>query len=371
MKWRIASVSDIHLGHAKTPTHDIIDNLYRAFPDTHATGELDIIFLAGDVFDKLLTLSFEMIDDIHLWVCYMLRLCYKYNIVLRVLEGTPSHDCKQSRVFVSINDGSKDKANVAYIDDLAIEYIEPLQMTVLYIPDELDIDTDTTWKRVQKLLAQKGLQHVDFAIMHGFFEHQVPDDPHSPTHKSDRYLSIVKHYIFIGHHHVMSQYKRILAQGSFDCVRHGEPNQKGHFRVDICDNDTANVTFVPTTNATQYDTIDCIGYTLEESLALIDQKVTSYRDHAHIRLQVARDSQLSASLKTLKLKYPQFHWTQKIVNTTLAVETPLEIKRRFSGMNICPDSITRLIEARLNELKVHPKHIAHAIALLDKVKDLS
>ena len=51
----IACISDIHLGHRRTPTRLIVDNLYRAFPDSAETRALDVICIVGDLFDRLLT----------------------------------------------------------------------------------------------------------------------------------------------------------------------------------------------------------------------------------------------------------------------------------------------------------------------------
>ena len=53
----IACISDIHLGNKRNNARNIIKNLYAAFPDNSKTGELDIIFIAGDVFDSLFSLS--------------------------------------------------------------------------------------------------------------------------------------------------------------------------------------------------------------------------------------------------------------------------------------------------------------------------
>lgn len=173
----IASISDIHLGHPRTNTYLIVENLYKAFPDNEETAKLDLILLAGDVFDRLLTLPQEEVDAIQMWIAHLLYVCEKYNIILRVLEGTPSHDWKQSRQFANINAAMKKPANLKYVEVLSIETIEELGgLTVLYVPDEWNHDANVTRQQVIDLLKQHGLEKVDVACMHGAFDYQLPID---------------------------------------------------------------------------------------------------------------------------------------------------------------------------------------------------
>src|ERR1700739_1745074 len=96
-KLNIASISDVHLGASRTPTTGILKNLRAAFPDNEETAQLDLICFVGDVFDTLLTLNYDDLVAIKLWINDFLRLCAKHDIVVYVLEGTPSHDWWQSQ----------------------------------------------------------------------------------------------------------------------------------------------------------------------------------------------------------------------------------------------------------------------------------
>src|ERR1700744_5997385 len=50
---RIASFSDVHLGHPQTPTHLIVKNLRQyVFPNNDETAKLDLIIIGGDLFDE-------------------------------------------------------------------------------------------------------------------------------------------------------------------------------------------------------------------------------------------------------------------------------------------------------------------------------
>jgi len=136
------------------------------------------------------------------------------DICLRVLEGTPSHDRRQSRQFKIVKALLGIEMDLKYVDTLSIEHNEKFDCTFLYLPDEWRGCNEQTKEEVKRLLVQHNLESVDFAFMHGSFPHQLPNIKHIPVHDPEFYLSIVNKYIFIGHIHVMSQYERILAQGS-------------------------------------------------------------------------------------------------------------------------------------------------------------
>ena len=147
----------------------VFRNLEKAFPDNSETEQLDIIFIAGDVFDTLMFLSADDVGFIKLWIAKLLRLAAKYNIIVRVLEGTPSHDRKQSLLFPLINGMAEIKADVRHITEIYIEHIEKHNINVLYIPDEATATPEKTYEQVIELMSSKGLAQVDFAIMQPSF----------------------------------------------------------------------------------------------------------------------------------------------------------------------------------------------------------
>jgi DNA repair exonuclease SbcCD nuclease subunit len=160
-KLDIISLSDIHLGHPDNPAERIIKNLKNAFSDNASMAEIDIIFIAGDVFDRLLSLPDDAVTEIDFWITSFLRLCKKHDIVLRVLEGTPSHDWKQSKRFVKINELSRIGADVQHVTELSIEYIDRFGINVLYVPDELPGGTNKTFESVLELMEERGLKKVE------------------------------------------------------------------------------------------------------------------------------------------------------------------------------------------------------------------
>lgn len=365
----MATVSDIHLGHPRTNTFHIVANLKAAFPDNDETGSLDIIFLAGDVFDRLLTLPQEEVEEIQSWVSYMLMICRKYDILLRILEGTPSHDWKQSRQFVNINNGFDKPAKLKFVETLSIETIHELgDMTVLYVPDEWNGDAHTTWLQVNELLKLNGLSKVDVACMHGSFDYQLPIDS-VKNHNSDWYQSIVKHFITIGHVHIRSQRGKILAQGSFDRLSHGEESPKGHYRMKITPTGD-HFTFIENTGAKLYKTVDCRGMSLPDVFRYLDN-LEDLPLKSQFRLMISRDDTLFHDMKEIRKRYPQFkidtHLTELKVPEEILVK---ELNEKIpQPITITPTNIAHLVEERamaLPQAASETFNLHHLLSMLEK-----
>lgn len=363
----VAAFSDIHLHHSKTPTTFILENLYQAFPDTPETGELDIIWLAGDLFDGLMSLPDPNVVEIRMWINWFLRMCKKRDIVLRVLEGTPSHDWKQSRLFTSINEIAEIGADVAYAETLSIEYIEKFGINVLYVPDEWEPEPDDTWKQVQQLLSAHRLDKVDFSIMHGAFSFQLPSHVQVPTHVPERYLDITRHYIFIGHIHRHSIFERIIAPGSFDRISHGEEEPKGHVRVKVRKEGSDDIVFVPNEGSKIYKSVTCTGLPIKEALKKVDDVAKTLPEESHVRIIGSKQDTIMASLDQLRSKYPHLFFVSKEdKDTVVSKETLINLRNSYQPIAIHNRNIKKLLMDRLKEKGVESRLISRAEELLDE-----
>lgn len=365
---KMASISDIHLGHSNTPTVDVIARLRNAFRDCDETGELDIIWLAGDIFDKLLFFPDNNVHELQIWINDFLRMCSKRNIAVRVLEGTPSHDRGQGKHFVTINTLGGHNVDLKYVDTLSIEYVTALDINVLYVPDEWDHDPNVTWESVCGLLQQHGLDKVDYAIMHGQFEYHLPEHLKLPAHESKRYLSIVKRYIFIGHIHLTSIVDRILTAGSFDRICHNEEGPKGHFRVQVSDDGKNDkITFVENKQATKYITINC----MEVSIEGVWERLADYKDYpanSHFRIECSKDSEIRQSMTEVKNRYPLFQWKLKITaQETDGQGASTGLVDKFVATEISPTNICALVHDKLNTQGLDGIVLQRVMVLLDKV----
>lgn len=366
---RIASISDVHLGHRKNETGFIVKNLYAAFPDDAETAQLDIIFIAGDFFDRLLNYPDDEIHEIQMFVVYLEALCAKHDIVLRVLEGTRSHDCRQSVIFERMAESAKIKCDVKYFPEPAIEYIERFDINVLYVPDEWSDSTDKTLAHVKELMRLRGLEKVDFAVMHGQFEYQLPEVVKAPKHSSKDYLEIVDKLIFIGHVHVFSNYERIIAQGSFDRIAHGEEAPKGHVRARVSSRDDYRVTFVANQGARKFRTVNCAGLSLQDTLKKIGEETRDVPDRSFVRVEADADNPIHCEMGELLKLGPLIHWSKKKLDKDeqlLKEEDPFE--QQFVPVTITPDNISTLIEARLRIRSLSDVVLKRALSELDLMK---
>lgn len=342
---KIAVVSDIHLGHDRNDTQFIIANLEKAFPDDAYTGELDILFIAGDVFDKLLYLSNVAVIEIDIWITNLLRVCKKHNVMLRVLRGTYSHDWTQSSRFELLNKVAKIGCALKYVDELSIEYIAEHDIRVLYVPDEWNDDPMKTLGQVHELLHIHGIKQVDFAIMHGQFTYQLPPVVKAPKHNEQAYLALVRCLIFIGHVHIYSEWDRIIAQGSFDRLSHGDEVPKGHVRATIRSVDDYDVVFVENKGARIFLTLDCKGLTLEETLQEVASATDHLPDDSFVRLSCSKDNPILTEMDHLLRYRPGIRWEKIVKSKEEAVPTSKDslLTEEYIPIQITPENIHGLV----------------------------
>lgn len=347
-KLNIIELSDVHLGHRTTETESIVDNLMMLLPDVPSMSDVDMIIIAGDLFDRLLNLSQLEVFIIHEWIYSLLRLCKVHDIVLRVLEGTPSHDNKQNKLIPEINASSNLEVDVQYFATLAIEYIARFDINVLYIPDEYHAEASQTLAEVRLLIAEHNLTQVDFAVMHGQFDYQVPTPllNRIPHHDSEAYLALVKYNIFIGHIHQHSQYKRILVAGSTSRLQHGEEEDKGIIKVTVYNNGDFNATFVVNKGAKIYKTIDVATQEITKAMDYIKSVVMTVPDGSYIRIRANQDDIIVNSLRELRMSYPQVNWS---VQTDKAVSSKIALVNRpeVTMDNLHSNTIPTLLENRV------------------------
>ena len=363
----VAVFSDIHLGGKRNTAEEIIKNLRIAFPNDASTAKLDIIFLAGDVFDGLLSLPDTAVTEISSWIAYLLYICAKHDILLRILEGTPSHDWKQSERFITISKIIKEPIDIKYVKELSIEYIEKFDINVLYVPDEWESSTEKTLSQVHELLRAKGLDKVDYAIMHGAFTHQLPEVVKCQKHDANSYLKIVRELIFIGHIHTHTTYDRIIAQGSFDRLSFGEEEPKGHVRAVVTDTGR-NVTFVENKGAKIFKSIDCSFMSLEDTLSKIDSTVVGIIDGSYIRIIGNGDNPIFTNMNVLICKYPLLVWSKLIRDNEEEEEVFIEDDEvLFIPITITNANIRGLLMDRLNNSHINPEVLLIANELLSEV----
>lgn len=351
MKLKIASLSDIHLGHSNTSTSSIIRNLDNNFIAHPEFKDLDIIFIAGDLFDRLLAHDDPNRPEIYLWFVRLCEACAKHDIMVRILEGTPSHDWKQSEILPTIHLISKLPINLVYVKTLSVEYIETIDSWVLYIPDEWRTTSEETLNEARELLKAKGLSKVDFCVMHGCFEYQLPKAARSvSTHSEEAYLDMVKHLIFIGHHHTHTRYERIVAQGSFDRLRHGEEEAKGFVIANVdTEANTREVYFIENKDARVYKTIDCTYLSAESIIEKLKTEILSLPNNSAVRIVAEKNNEIFSDMSPLVRLAPTIIWsTQKLKeqDDEDLVDAVTAADQVYKAVSVTADNIVSLMMDR-------------------------
>lgn len=365
--FKLAVASDIHLGHARNKTEEIIKNLNIAFDDNEAFHELDMLILAGDIFDSYLS-SLEMLQ-IAVWQRRLILLCKKHDVSLRILKGTPSHDWDQSVSFEYVNEKIAHlEADVKYIKDLSICYEEKFDLNFLFVPDEWSESTDETLRQVKELLKAKGLEKVDYAVMHGNFVYQIPSFVKAPKHSEEEYLNLTKELIFIGHVHTASQYDRIYAQGSFDRLSHGQEEAKGYLRDYRYEDGHHEVTFIENKGAKLFKTIRLEEESLEDSFQKIESVVENLPEESFIRIKALDSHPILASLETLIQRYPIFHWSKEAIDTRKDIKEQKE-ELQFKAIDITRENIKSLLQKRIENLKVDSLVFNRSLFYIDEMLD--
>lgn len=304
-------VSDIHLGHRKNPTERITENLKNTLSPLFQKG-FDILFIAGDLFDRLLDNTMPDNTTAKLWIFWLIQQCEQHHVKLRVLEGTPSHDRKQPAEFDTIYHIASSSVDYRYIPYLHIENMDDLKLHVLYVPDEWHSNPQETFRQIQDLMKEQSIDQVDIAIMHGQFGYQLKNLPEKiPRHQEDQYLAITKYMIHIGHVHNYSQFERIIAQGSFDRLAHGEEDPKGLVWANIYQDGSFDHFFIENKEAMIFKTIQIKQSDYQASIEELDKKISKYPEHSYIRIKAKKNHPLFLEFDKIELRYLAYHLSRQ------------------------------------------------------------
>ncbi len=343
------TLNDLHLGHSRNKTKDLIENLNKYFiVNKSKIDNVDIIFIAGDVYDKLIDSYSEDYILIIDFLTKLIMYCKKYKIKLRILEGTPSHDWKQIRVIDTIIHRLKIDIDFKYVDTLCIENINEYNLNILYLPDEWNDDPLITLNEVKELLKSNNLTKVDIMIAHGQFGYQIPNIVLHNSHDEEEYLNLVKYFIHIGHIHTHSVFKRILATGSFDRLNQGEEEDKGGVITYLNRSERNSFIFIPNKEAKIFKSLK-IKYTeLDSVINYVFKKTKNFKDGSFIRLMVEYDNPIKKSLHDIKNKFTRFNISIKTLKSNDEKTSRIIFNKDFS-LNITKDNILDLLSIEMNK----------------------
>lgn len=299
-----------------------MESLHKyAYPEI-ATSQL--LLLGGDFFDCLLNINSDAGIAAIFIIDELIEMCLSKNIYLRVLRGTFSHDRYQNRLFV---DRARAIPNykgiplIRTIDAVEVERFTPYNCDILFCPD--DQPQKDMSQVILDVLEANHLDQVDFFCCHGYWDHLLP--PNLLIHPSDclnydRLESKIRCYVFNGHVHSASLWKKVISGGSFERFKHAEEEDKGFYTAEFNEKKhTATLKFIRNVEAVPFITIDLsLHMSVDESLDYLKKRVSSmlYQPDQviHIRLLGNGD----ALVPTIQDLYP------KSVVTVKRLASPVE-----------------------------------------------
>lgn len=352
---------DVHKGHRRVPTSDIIKGLdlltdgYRKPPP-----ELKLILCGGDLYDRCLEYWSEDAMLSVRWSHRFTSWLEEHNIVFVCLEGTPSHDWRQSRKFA----GMSRIADIRYVDKLSIMRIESLDLSILCVPDEWSHSAEDTLRQVKELFISEGITKVDFALMHGYFHYQLPTHIKSKQrHSEEEYLSLVSEYIFISHVHEHNPLGRIVPAGSLDRLTHNEEHPKGYIRFGV-KNNVSYYKFVENPLAHSFVTLKTKAITAEDMIREFSPVLKGLRDGSHVRIVNTIDKANKFTAQELQSLFPRFNITYefdvKLPENKSVVD---EIAETVTETVISKNTVKGLLRVRLT--KYGTETTEKALRLLD------
>lgn len=338
-------LSDIHFGHKRNLTNSIVNHLELFFKDYgKKLINVDIIFLAGDVYDKILYHSSEEAILALRWLMALVKYCSKNSIKLRILEGTPSHDWKQCSVLDKIINDLNINVDFKYIDTVHIECMDDLNLNVLYVPDEWRATISETMSDIHDALKEKHLLKVDIAIMHGQFKHHLPFYKDEHVFDESEVMALVNKYISIGHIHTPQVYERILTQGSFDRLAHGEEEKKGGMLITLDVESSFEV--LVNKRSTVFKSVKIRNDT-DTELTRVDNIASKLPDNSNLRLVLPNNMGVLSRVDDLRKRYPNLRISKKINKKDTAAKTSIVKDVTIHNVSITKDNLKQIVTDRL------------------------
>ena len=360
-------ISDVHLGARSTTAEEILTHLTAYFDHFTAKSQfadIDVLFIAGDLWDDTINFSSDVLSLFLPWFDQMLRWCSRHEIKVRILEGTPRHDRQQGLTLQKIAELLPVKVDFKYVPTLSIERMNDLGLSVLYVPDECRHTAEIVARDVDELLNEENLTQVDIAIMHGMFQYQLGTIPmNSKVHDELWYLQKVKHYLSIGHIHTHSQYERIVAQGSFDRLAHGEEGPKGAVLIQETAPNQWMHFFIENPLAKKYVTIAVKG-DIDQALKTIERGVKHLPDGSFVRIQALATHPIFQGFETLRRKHPFYVFTKKALVKEEEVVTMVQAPVDYTPIVLNRDTLTEALFSEItgqHSLEMKEERLLHEL----------
>ncbi len=266
----ILETGDLHFGNPNLDHENMYTALSKVFIPKIESSHLLVI--SGDYFDTLLDFSSSYAMYALMFIRDVLNNCIKYDVKLRIVSGTYSHDRDQCKIFSSLisKEYSDAPIDYRYITTIDIEelVLNGTTLRIGYIPDSLPYKQG---QKVADLLHEKmdSMHWVRLNVIfgHGAFSHSLPSGIVLPpcTYTTDMFR-LMTDIMVMNHIHIASKKEYVYYSGSFDRLAHNEESDKGFLTLTYTDRWT--VRFHKNPHATIHKTINLTDRTPDEAVHL-------------------------------------------------------------------------------------------------------
>lgn len=275
MKLNCIVISDVHFGAFKAPLlYSELEQVF--FKEILKSESLDVVFIAGDLFDKKLSLNEEHAKYAIKFANNLTALASKMNFKIRMLRGTRNHDLHQLNNFQYL-EGRKN-TDFKIINTVTEEDMFGDEFKILYLPEEYMEDQEEYYKET----LYNDEKHYDIIIGHGSIEFQSFESlnhlserkiANAPTFKNKLLMEKSNLTVF-GHIHNRCNYQEKLYYcGSFSRWIFGEEKPKGFIKFTYdTDDKTFDLKYVDNHLAREFKTID-IDEIMSDDTKGIDEKI--------------------------------------------------------------------------------------------------
>lgn len=354
---KLLQATDVHLGVAGVPTQQIYDGFEQTVYSQPKFRDVDALVFTGDVYDEALDHAGEEAVISQRFIHRTLTWCKENDVVCIVLEGTPSHDRRQSRWFTEINQLANIGATLYYFDKLTVKYIPELKKTFLAVPDEIAKPRIKADGMIKALLKEKNLSQVDVSLTHGYFDFHLPKHEIEQGHSSSYFKKITKWVTLNGHIHTPSHRHGVLTGGSTGRYRHGEEEKKGFHLIELMSDGNYQVEFIENRVLTPFKTIDVKGYKSDKVVNKVT-KTTKDWTNGNLRLHYKRGDVAHDLLNYLKDKFPNIVFSTKVDKLELEVKEELkDINVKISAVSINRENTPGLLREGLLKATNDPARV--------------
>lgn len=360
---RMLFFADVHMGASNTPDAPKIEAIRNALSPTHGPA-FDIIIVAGDFTDGEIKYNEVKSYYSNLAIRLLIDYCEKHGTILRVVEGTKSHDRGQPINFEWMIELVNSDIDFKYFKELSIEYIEKLNMNFLYLPDEWNPDASVTFTQMKELIKSRGLSQVDIGVIHGACTYQMQGVESSTFHDAEKLSSLVKYRVFAGHIHTHSRYLKYVSISSLDRSGHNEEEAKGCVIYEAGPGDRDKLTFLENPYAKKFVTLNVTGKDINEVIELI--KTKALPPESAIRLEFFEEMPIKEMKRELSVQFPQYIFTHinRLKTVRAEVSSQSLFFKQFPRVPITRENVNEILSLRLSNKQVDAEKISLVNSLI-------